>query len=308
MMHSLQEEMVKLIPSRDLQKAIRDSGYSCSEMALLALAFQCSPDFDSRLRHLQLLRDSFSGRMRTYADSLMATQRQMLETFLETDDGIVFELHIKETPDAWDECYLCASYGAAVRMIALFYQEYGGQENPSTRYRIVKRRILSGESFAEDNIGTALLLPGAILHSVDLAEHFAEEHPELCTECADEDEAYRQAHCPDCCNGSAEFHAATFPCFLSDLDTVEYSMGFGPTAYGIVRHQGTAPAADYFVIPLDTAEMCRHRFDIAHWPHHHIPAPFVWCISPESLPPSMQEDRLAYLSFLREHPDGFIPG
>ena len=70
-------------------------------------------------------------------------------------DNVVYELHIKTTPEAWEENYLCASYNAALVCIDRFYEEYADinvKETEQTRYKILKRKIFSVSDKFDDEI------------------------------------------------------------------------------------------------------------------------------------------------------------
>ena len=159
----LQEEILSVIPSESLKRHLKAADYCPSDQDLLNIAFHYAPDYDTRLRLLQGLEQTTSGAVREYTARVLEMQRRILADFCQPAPDAVFELHIKDTPDEWDERYLCRTYEAAVGCIALFYKEYESVtgETEASRYRIVKRRILSeGDPFAEDALGEMILLPG----------------------------------------------------------------------------------------------------------------------------------------------------
>ena len=163
----LQNEIISLLPSESLKTQVRLSETRFSDDDLLAIAYQYAPDFDSRIEWLQRLEACFTGELREYTSRLIRGQQRMLESFTAPDENAVFELHIQETPDAYDERYICKSYDAALRMIPLFYREYEfARETAVTRYTIVKRRILSEKTgFTDDSLGEMELLPGLKVYS-----------------------------------------------------------------------------------------------------------------------------------------------
>ena len=287
MLDSMQEQIIDLIPSKSLKKAIRETGYRLSDIALLSTAYICAPDFNSRLEYLLLVRDSLVGEIRSFAERLIQAERQQQSLFFRNDAGAVIELHIKETPDAYEETYLCSSIESAMKMISMYYEEYGGSENTSSRYHFVKRRVFSaaaGQKFSEDSLGEAVFLPGEILYSVDMDGFCVRSNcSHLCFEC----DGY-----------GIECQSVQYPYFTEDGDAVEYFEDSGKKRFGVVRQWTDAPANECYIIPLDCPEIRYHDFDNATFSHQHIPAPFVEKISPNQLPDEMREDYWALVNYL----------
>ena len=289
MSDSLHNRIVNLIPSEDLRNAIKSAEYQLTDIALLATAYHCAPDFSSRIEHLQMLEAVFTGEIKAYTARIIETQHQMLDTFLRNETGVAFELHIKETPDAYDETYLCSSFEAAMKMIPLFFQEYNCNETALTRYRITKRRVFSaneGEVFTEDYLGEAILLPGGIIQSVEMDGFCAEDCDGLCQDCE------------RCCIYRQEI---LYPCFTDHADAVKYRKHDGSVGYGVVLQWDDAPTNESYIIPLDSEQVRYHDFINAHYAHEHIPSVFVARISVDSLSDEMQKDYLAYSAFLKEN-------
>lgn len=286
----VQDRIVTLIPSVTLKKAIAENDYRFSDIALLTTAFHCAPDFDSRIVHLRLLEQTFSGEIKAYTTKIIDTQYQMLRAFQKNEDGAVYELHIKDTPDAYDERYLCASYDAALKMISLFYKEYDCEESPLARYRIVKRRIYSGddsEMFAEDYLGEAVMLSGRRLYSVDMNGFCAEDCDGLCIEC--------NRYC-------VRSNEIPYPSFIHNGDAVKYRDHDGTERFGLNLQWNDIPTNECYIIPLDSEYMRYRDFKNVWYSHKHILAPFVDRISPDNLPDEMRENYLAYLLYLKENP------
>lgn len=289
MSDSLQDRVVNLIPSRDLRKAIVDNNFVLTDLTLLSTVYHCAPDYASRIHHLKMLEAAFSGEIQAYTSRIIATQQQMLNAFVKEEPGVAFELHIKDTPDSYDETYLCSSFDAAFKLIPLFHQHYDCSENTSSRYRIVKRRVFSGndgDPFSEDYLGKMRLLPGGIVESVDMTGYCAEDCDGLCFDCN------------HYCVLSGEI---LYPCFTAHADAVKYRDYGGFTRYGVVLQWETAPSGECYIIPLNCEQIRYHDFQNAHYAHQHIPAPFVEVISPDTLPQEMQENYLAFAAYLKEN-------
>lgn len=72
--------------------------------------------------------------------------------FCQHSENEVYELRIKETPDPYEERYLCADHRTALGLIDKFYKHYDfTSENESTRYVIAKRMIYQpADDFRDD--------------------------------------------------------------------------------------------------------------------------------------------------------------
>ncbi len=286
----LHKRILNLIPSKDLGAAIKEKGFVPTDEDLLLIVYNCAPDFDSRIEYLRLLEESFDGELKAYVSRLIQSQKQELEAFISNDGSAVYELHIKESPDAYDEKYLCASYEAALKMIPMFYQEYDCSENPSSRYSIEKRRVFyaaEGESFAEDNMGDMLLLPNAVIFCVRVDGFSAE--------CCSHDD------CDDCERPCLHRITTAFPRFLQYGDVVKYLNYDRVEEYGVYLDWNKAPTDECYIIPLDDKHISFHDFKNAFYAHHHIRSEFVEKISIEELPKQLQEDCIAYLEYLKNN-------
>lgn len=288
MIDYLQKQILSLLPSEKLKNEIANNGWCFSDRDLLAIAWHYAPDFDTRIDLLRRLEQQTEGDLKTYIRRIVETQRQMLAEFKRSDDRTVFELHIKDTPDAYDERYLCSSFEAALKMIPLFYQEYdSAKETDRSRYEITKRRVFSGrdgELFSEDELGSLTLLPGARVYSVDLYSMSTTPAP-----CGGE--------CLNCVLPCVTAHEVLFPCFTKNGDAVRYTDRSGAISYGVVLQDDNRPCADCYIIPLDSDVMYYHDFEDIHNAHQHIPSPLVEPIAPEELPERMKNDFEAFLSY-----------
>ena len=296
MTETLQNEIISLIPSESLKAQIRLSGTRFSDDDLLAIAYQYAPDFDSRIEWLQRLEVCFTGELREYTSRLIRGQQRMLESFTAPDENAVFELHIQETPDAYDERYICESYDAALRMIPLFYREYEfARETDVTRYTIVKRRVLSEKTgFSEDSLGEMELLPGLKVYSaVVWADEFGAEG------CHNDD--YTDWDCEACGKPCARNREIFFPPFAGHGDAVRCTNYSGKKTYGIVLADTDRHGMEYYVIPLDSVPVARHDFINIYDAHMHVPAPRVERIEADSLPETMREDYRACRQYLMEN-------
>ena len=148
MTDELYDRVLSLLPSEDLREAVRRTDYRLPDRDLLAIAWRYAPNYDARIALLRELGEGLEGDLRAYVSRLLDTQHQMLEGFSRQEEGTVYELFVKETPDACDEGTLCRSY-------------------------------------EEDEMGEARLLPGKKLYDVDLyaLDHRPEECEGRCLSC-----------------------------------------------------------------------------------------------------------------------------
>lgn len=288
MLDELQSRIVSLIPSTSLKNQIRLINHRLSDADLLSTAYRYAADYDTRVELLQMLEQQFTGDLRDYTSKLIHVQRQMLEVFLKPEDNTVYELHIKDTPDAYDERYLCKSFDAAIRIIPLFFQEYDCEENSLTRYTIVKRRVLPEEAdFSDDELGELVMLAGMRVYSVNMwsFDHQAEECAGQCLNC--------NSPCADC-------HETIFPQFIQHGDAVKFYDLSGKESYGIALAFNNLPCSEYYVIPLDSDAVRYHDFDNIHDAHQHIPAPLTERIEEAALPEEIRADYKACLKYILE--------
>ncbi len=292
MNNSLQDRVIALIPSKDLRTLFEETNHTLTDIELLTTVFHCAPDFASRIANLKMLESSFTGEIKAYAARIIDAQQQMLNHFLKDEQNTVFELHIRETPDTADEQpYLCRSFDAVLKTIAMYYHTYNTQETTLARYRIVKRRLFSGEkgeAYSDDNLGQAILLSGGVIHSVWAGEYVPEECDGFCIDC--------EQHC---------VHSCPYPCFTNHGDLVKYRQYDTTECFGVVLQQNNDPVNEYYIIPLNSDKIRYRDFKNADEAHEHVLVPLVEKVSADILPNSMQEDYRAYITFLEENTDWF---
>ena len=281
---NLREEILSVIPSESLKRRLKEPDYCPSEQDLLVIAFNYAPDYDTRLRLLEGLEQTTSGTVREYTARVLEMQRRILADFCKPAKDAVFELHIKDTPDAWDERYLCRTYESAVGCIALFYKEYEGVsgETEASRYRIVKRRIRSeGEPFAEDALGEMILLPGQRIYSVDL-----------------HDEAY---HFRDGDGVTVDPWEALFPNYIGHGDAVKcMDPPTGKNFYGVAYRFDEAMIDSCYVLPLTDRTLNEADLEHLHDGHEHVLMPLVEQIDASELPEALRENYQRYLQAIQK--------
>ena len=290
----MKDIILNLLPSRTLREKIREVGYEFTEEELLYILFEYAPIFDERLTLLGRFAETASPKIEETARLIVAWQKRIFDAFRVCGDGEVYELHIKDTPDSYDETYLCGSYDAALNYIDLFYEEYDTTEKgDSTRYRIVKRHIYSGK-------------PGETFDEDYLAECVLDQHKRVLTVDDNADNSpYGMGFCKtqecDTCEKICLHHGreVLFPCFTKHLDLVRFEDYKGAMRYGVNFQWDDTPADCLCVDPLDSHAVRYHSFENAGDDHDHPPLPLVELASAEELSEEMRRDYLAFLEYLK---------
>lgn len=287
--YQLQNEILSCLWSRDLKERIAALQFTFTEKDLLGIAFHFAPNFAERLRLLQLLVEHAPA-VSDYAARCISWQKSSLEALKKAEADEVYELRIKDEPDAYEECYLCRSFQDALELIDSFRKEYDIlEENPLARYVISKRKILrSADPFREDGMGECDFSAGKVLLSVDCYSEETENGP-----C--------EHNCLDCKNPCVSTFEPCFPVFLADRIPVRYRIGDGSIQYGIYLDIGhTETSESCYIIPLDGSMLESRHYDQyweCHW-HEHIPCPYVEAVAVEELSPEYQERYRDFIAWL----------
>lgn len=288
----LQKEILTCLRSETLKAQIEARGHVFTEKELLGIAFHYAPSFAERLRLLQLLADH-APTVTDHAEKCIQWQKNCLERFKRHGVNELYELCIKDSPDAYEERYLCSSFETALEMIDGFYKEYDFVEESSLASYIIKKRkvLCSGEPFAEDHMGECALAAGKILVSVDSVSGESEFGP-CHGACAD---------CRDQCIGCFE---VCFPSCIADRAPARYSAHEGKIEYGIHLDFSTSEMKyEYYIIPFEGTMMESGDYDEqwgGHW-HEHIPAPHAEEVSVEDLPTEFRKRYDRFVAWLNDH-------
>lgn len=289
--YQMQKDIVAILKSNTLKQEIERSMHVFSEAELLAVANCFARTYEERIQLFKMIEENASSGISGWARACIEWQKKMLALFKEPEENVVFELHINETPNSYDERYLCSTFETAVNSIQKFYGKYKCTETMAARYLIEKRRIMTGaplEVFDEDCLGECCLLPGGVIQSVCVYD-FGHEKPccGLCSDCKD--------RCADC-------YPVCFPRFLENKALVRYEKNDGSVRYGIhFAWNNKEPDDNIYIIPLDTDIMRYHNFGSAHDTHEHIDDPFVEKICADELPGFLKDNYKAYAKYLEKH-------
>ena len=291
----MKDTILRLLPSRALREKIREVGYEFTEQELLFILYEYAPTFDERMTLLERFAETASPEIGETARLIVAWQRRLFDAFRVLGEGEVYELHIKDTPESYDETYLCGSYEAALRYIDLFYEEFDSAEKgDSTRYRIEKRRIYGGkpdEAFDEDYLAECVLDQHKQVLTV---EDHADRSPYGLGFCEEQECDTCQKLC------IRDSSCVVFPNFVKNLDLVRFTDYTGAVRYGVNFQWDDGPADCLCVDPLDSFAVRYHFFKNAGDAHQHPPLPLVEPASAEELSEEMRRDYFAFLEYLKE--------
>ncbi|MGM9637147.1 MAG: hypothetical protein ACI3YK_04075 [Eubacteriales bacterium] len=285
----MDDVIIELLPSQSLKNKIRKENYRFSEIDLLNIIYGYAPTFDRRTELLHDFSGTASPEIAQCAREYAEWQQRVFKCFCEESDGCIYELHMKVTPDECDERSICASYEAALNRIDWFFDEYHTKETEKSGYKIVKRRIYTGnagQAFDNDRAGECLLGPNKVVLSVDddrQPSPYADCNG-ICMDCS--------RICPHC------YDEILFPCFTHDRDIVKYTDYEGREHFGVCFQKDEEPTDSIYIIPLDSDPIRYHAFDKDFYSHEHILPPFVTLADWHELSEQMQKDYTAYMAYL----------
>lgn len=285
----LQNLVVRLIKSNSLKVAIQKTNKIFKPIELVKIVFNYAESYDQRLNLLSLIKTNINDvSLKKYIAQLIEVQKEIHKAFIQNKENCVYELHIKESPDSYDERYLCDSYSSAVKMIDLFYEEYDNGENELSKYWIEKRKIFSSlDKFDEDYIGKCEINYKREIQEIDIDD--INSYGNICdVVCSDE--------CNILCINNIDIE---FPRFAEDLDIVEYSDYDGKKHYGVYLENMCDVKEEYYVVPLDCTAMKYYDFERDFYNHKHIEAPFVEKVTIDNIPTNLQEIYEKYIEYLK---------
>ena len=285
-------EITELLPSADLKSKIKETNHQFTEDELLQIIYKYAPALNSRLELLERFAKISSPNVSALAKVYIEYEQEKYNRFMNDHEGFVYELHIKETPESYEEKYLCSSYHAALVCIDRFYEEYAGigsGENDKTRYKILKRKIFSeSDEFDEDTYAEIVLgCHKTVLEVYDYRIPADCESEVACSECKE--------ICPRRCD---ELY---FPCFAHDRDIIKYCDYEGNECYGVnlcLEDECDGMASEFYVIPMNSPAICEHRFDDDFYDHQHIELPLATLATPDDLDETTRKNYFDFIAYL----------
>ncbi len=212
-----------------------------------------------------------------------------LDLHKKCDERCVFELKIKETPDSYEECYLCCSFESALKCIDEFYNEYGSKENQLSSYEIVKRKVYDADKdrFDEDFISSCTLNSERVICDV-VPQDTSWHHTDCDGLCA---------NCRELCINNIDIH---FPDFIKYKDLVKYVNYDKLMKYGISTSKDNDDES-CTIIPIDCFAMRYRNFDKAFDFHIHIPYCYVETADVSELSDEKAGIYYQFLDFLKSN-------
>ena len=215
-------------------------------------------------------------------------EQENFARFIEAPENVVYELHIKTTPESWEENYLCASYNSALGCIDKFYKHYADinvKETEQTRYKILKRKVFSeSDEFDDDAAAECVLGPNKTVLEVSDYQNYFENFCE------------KKGICPP------NNDEVMYPCFAKDLALIKYADYEGKAHFGVclclASCKKSCGLTDFlYVLPLDGTTIRERRFDDVFYDHDHITMPEVTLASTDDLDETMRKNYYDFCAF-----------
>jgi hypothetical protein len=284
------QEIIALLPSADLQAKIRETNHQFTENELLQILYKYAPTFHEKLDLLQRFSEVSAPEVSALAKIYLEYENEKLNRFTEASADFVYELCIKETPDAPEEKYLCATYADALSCIDRMYEKYTFcHETEATRYTVTKRKIFSGNDEINDDVYAACELgPRKTLLTVSqYTDSLDCDLDVLCDECTE----LCRCRCDE----------VRYPCFAHEYAIIKYLDYYGKERLGINFCLGDCCQgleSEYYVIPLHSTTI-RERDYEGFLDHEHIDLPLATLGSIEDLDDRTRKDYFDFVSYWR---------
>ena len=294
------DEIIELLPSDDLKAVIKEKKHQFSDDELLQIIYSYAPTFDARLELLERFSAVASPNVSALAKAYIKYEQDNFKRFTEESEGFVYELCIKDTPESYEEKYICSSYHAALVCIDRFYEEYSSinvKETSETRYRILKRRIFSdNDKFDEDEYAECVL--GTNKNVLKISDYRNPADCETDTDCSE-------------CNEICPYRKTdvNYPCFAHHLDIIKYCDHEGKICYGIKLCGGykcDGMELELYIIPFESSALREHRYDDELNYHVHVDAPLATIATIADIDETSRENYFAFIEFLKSNKHKYI--
>ena len=273
----LQQEILSCTWSAGFRRYVSDHNHTFSDAELLSIAYNYAPNYDERLRLLQLL-EKFAPDVSEFALRCVHFQHECLERFCQHKENEVYELRIQDDPEAYEERYLCANYQTALDLIDGYYREYDFvSEQDCVRYVITKRKVLQPtDAFQEDEVQQCILGAGKVVLSAEI---------------------WRSENDP-----KHELAVVEYPNFIPHLSAVRYQKEDHTIGRGVCLAEGIGLTDAFYVIPFDQEILRSREYEDHlgnHW-HEHIPGPCLEVCPLEDLTEQEKCDYLAFIAYWKQ--------
>ncbi len=287
-------EVIELLPSAQLKAKIKETNHQFKENELLQIIYRYAPTFDKRIDLLERFSSIAEADVSALAKVYIKYELENLSNFINADNGFVYELCIKDTPDSYEEKYICMSYNAALVCIDRFYEEYGdvgAKTTEQSRYRIKKRRVFSERDRFDEDLHAECVL-GADKTVLEISDWRIP---------ADCDSEVMCSECKELCSRRCD--ELYFPCFVHNYAVVRYKNYEGVERFGVNICLGKCDGMAYelYVVPLDSPQIREHRIDVGNLDHVHIDLPTVTLSSPDDLDETTRKNYYDFVEYWRKH-------
>ena len=297
MCENMIEKIINLIPSEDLKRKIKETNHTFRENELLQIIENYAEPRDLRLDMMRSFFEVAGEEISKLAKEYIRYEEAMFTCFVANNGKAVYELKIKETPDSYEECYLCESYNAALISIDKFYRKYSfAKENKSTVYKISKRWVLSEDGdFGEDKLAECTLGPGKEvmrlwcdeIRSVDCkVDNLCSDCNQICHRRCDEVE---------------------YPNIAKNYSLVKFKGNNGEDCFAVnmeLPDRDNRFMGELYALDLDSKGIATHNFsrDAIFDAHTHLALPIVTLASPDELPENKKATYHALVEYLENNP------
>lgn len=281
----LKKLLIEQIPENQLRSYIQAHDFPFSDGDLVKMAYSLAADCEMRTQLLNECASTLSDTAREFALNILNYLDEIKALFHE-NSACVYELKIKETPNSYEERYLCGSYQTAREMAEWFCKEYSVTLTERSDISICKRRIISEpQHYAEDYIAEVQL--DERLKEIKYFSGLDSDalYPADCHNNCDE------------CDMLCLCNDVRYPCILHDGDIVRFRNGF-QDGFGVVMFCSTSDTADsHYIIKLSENLRLIHPDEIFN-AHLHLEPYRVTKINADALPEGLQgicEELIAHL-------------
>lgn len=218
----MKTESVDLILKETCSNSLREAvkkDFALRELDILILAHKYAPDYNKRLELLNVVeKQAEDAAIRAWAARLTKFEKRKMEIFTSFRLNTVYEVKIKETPDAAEESYLAKTYLGALKKIDYFFEYYKVEQNENSRFEIARRKAedtFLADKFEDDWLGSCVLKKGKILTEVSILE--------ICSENTEGSQCDKEIECSECDTPCIHVQVLNLPRFLENLDLVSYT-------------------------------------------------------------------------------------
>lgn len=290
---ALHGEVVSHFPSRSYRNHLEQSGYLFAPDDLMAAIYRFVPLFEDRLRLLERLAE-LCPEVREQALAVVRWQRSIPERMKEPGPGAICHLSIFDTPEEEETEYLCANLPAAMEVISHHFSRYTLlTEEPYTRYTVTLKKVFwpgdEAPSGIFDRLAQCVFGPGKNLlrvYTFDFRDEFGRTW--------EEQVAHKELI-------SIDNLYPRIPAWYSDGAPVRLEQE-GKTVYAMAMDTGLLlqRSEDLYLVVIDPAyprHLDQETYE-AHRDHIHACSPDVELLSPEELPPELQDSYWGLYEYL----------